>query len=229
MRRGFTLIELLVVIAIIAILAAILFPVFAKAREKARQTSCLNNVKQLAVATMAYIQDYDETWMPNAPDRADHAGWSVALAANAPQAKLAPYVKNLQIYACPSRTDGACSTSAQPMLGALAYPPEFSGLRINYGPNRIGNLGNPGPANPMALASLTNPTDIPAWGETTYGTSIGAPHCVAYPKLTWPNACNYATTPNLSSYTSHNDGSNMCFFDGHAKWTVASKIAAMSF
>ena len=61
-RRGFTLIELLVVIAIIAILAAILFPVFAKAREKARQTSCLNNVKQLTLAMMQYAQDHDERW-----------------------------------------------------------------------------------------------------------------------------------------------------------------------
>jgi prepilin-type N-terminal cleavage/methylation domain-containing protein len=60
MRRGFTLIELLVVIAIIAILAAILFPVFAQAREKARQTQCMNNLKQMATASMTYIQDYDE-------------------------------------------------------------------------------------------------------------------------------------------------------------------------
>ncbi|MGQ9733315.1 MAG: prepilin-type N-terminal cleavage/methylation domain-containing protein [Candidatus Zipacnadales bacterium] len=60
MRRGFTLIELLVVIAIIAILAAILFPVFAKAREKARQTSCLSNIKQISLAMLAYAQDYDE-------------------------------------------------------------------------------------------------------------------------------------------------------------------------
>lgn len=229
-RRGFTLIELLVVIAIIAILAAILFPVFAKAREKARQTSCLNNVRQLAVATMAYIQDYDETWMPNAPDRADSAGWSTHLAFGAPQAKLAPYIKNLQIYACPSRTDGKCSTGAQPMLGALAYPPEFSGLQINYGPNRTGNLGTAGP-NPLKIATLTNPVDIPAWADTTYGTGIGASRCVAYPRLSWPNACNYATyiPANPGSYTVHNEGSNLCFFDGHAKWMQALSVLPMAF
>ncbi len=64
-KSGFTLIELLVVIAIIAILAAILFPVFARAREKARQASCLNNVKQLSMATVMYAQDYDERVVPN--------------------------------------------------------------------------------------------------------------------------------------------------------------------
>src|SRR6266581_8496416 len=63
-RRGFTLIELLVVIAIIAILAAILFPVFAQARESARQTTCLSNLKQIALAGMMYAQDYDETFVP---------------------------------------------------------------------------------------------------------------------------------------------------------------------
>jgi prepilin-type N-terminal cleavage/methylation domain-containing protein len=72
-RNAFTLIELLVVIAIIAILAAILFPVFAHAREKARQTSCLSNAKQLGTATMMYVQDYDETY-PKA-EFVDQNGW----------------------------------------------------------------------------------------------------------------------------------------------------------
>ena len=96
-RRGFTLIELLVVIAIIAILAAILFPVFARAREKARQTSCLSNVKQIMLGVMMYAQDYDET-LP--------AG---ALIAAAPSNNndwyelVGPYLKNAQILICPSR------------------------------------------------------------------------------------------------------------------------------
>ena len=92
MRRGFTLIELLVVIAIIAILAAILFPVFARAREKARQTSCLSNLKQIVLSALMYTQDYDERWVryryPN-PYFWPH--------------KLEPYMKSTQLFVCPSR------------------------------------------------------------------------------------------------------------------------------
>ena len=117
-RAGFTLIELLVVIAIIAILAAILFPVFAQAREKARQTSCLSNLKQMGTGMMMYVQDYDETlprqdycstdllpgpsmnlaasgcMPPNAERRVNHFKWWYW---------IYPYVKNTDIFRCPSR------------------------------------------------------------------------------------------------------------------------------
>ncbi len=106
-RRGFTLIELLVVIAIIAILAAILFPVFAKAREKARQTSCLSNVKQM------YAQDYDEKFpyyvMYPCVDTGSH--WP---------AKLQPYAKNEQIFRCPSASVAATT------------PYRCAGYAVNY-------------------------------------------------------------------------------------------------
>ena len=95
MRRGFTLIELLVVIAIIAILAAILFPVFARAREKARQTSCLSNVKQLALGCHMYAQDYDE-YMPVVQHRTTAALYGYWFDV------IQPYVKNVQIIYCPS-------------------------------------------------------------------------------------------------------------------------------
>jgi len=101
-RSGFTLIELLVVIAIIAILAAILFPVFAKAREKARQSSCLSNIKQIGISLLAYAQDYDERFpwhcgfLAGAPQDSNN-GW---------QNQIVPYIKNTQIFTCPSYTGG---------------------------------------------------------------------------------------------------------------------------
>src|SRR5579883_2154818 len=88
-KRGFTLIELLVVIAIIAILAAILFPVFARAREKARQISCLSNEKQLGLAYMMYVQDYDETFVFGDPSGGKGAGSGWA-------SSIYPYVKSTQ-------------------------------------------------------------------------------------------------------------------------------------
>src|SRR5260221_10572497 len=95
-KRAFTLIELLVVIAIIAILAAILFPVFAQAREKARGVSCLSNIKQITLAFQMYLQDYDEVMVPHrvaATEDGYRMRWP----------KLCnPYIKNWQIFRCPS-------------------------------------------------------------------------------------------------------------------------------
>src|ERR1051325_3169103 len=88
-RRGFTLIELLVVIAIIAILAAILFPVFARARSQARKIACTSNLKQIALATMMYVQDHDETFPPRYGSQSSGAAsWIIS---------IQPYVKNQQI------------------------------------------------------------------------------------------------------------------------------------
>jgi prepilin-type N-terminal cleavage/methylation domain-containing protein/prepilin-type processing-associated H-X9-DG protein len=105
-RHGFTLIELLVVIAIIAILAAILFPVFARAREKARQAACSSNVKQISLGILMYCQDYDEK-MP-----IEFFGWS-----NVPptwREIIAPYLKNIQIFQCPSESTWQYSYGMDP-------------------------------------------------------------------------------------------------------------------
>ena len=111
MRKGFTLIELLVVIAIIAILAAILFPVFARAREKARQSSCLSNVKQVTLGHMMYAQDYDGlfTWCGS--------GLATARPAIRWKARIMPYVKNDGVFLCPSNVPHALITGTDPTTG----------------------------------------------------------------------------------------------------------------
>ena len=125
MKKGFTLIELLVVIAIIAILAAILFPVFARAREKARQTSCLSNLKQLTLGILMYAQDYDET-MPYAVIGVMGGQLDYVLDS------VSPYTKNTQINLCPSDDfNGAIDLTAAPFLmSKYSYLPNSSIMRL---------------------------------------------------------------------------------------------------
>jgi prepilin-type N-terminal cleavage/methylation domain-containing protein/prepilin-type processing-associated H-X9-DG protein len=145
-RHAFTLIELLVVIAIIAVLAAILFPVFSQAREKARQTACLNNTRQYSTATLMYLQDYDETF----PFSANMNGSCVATFYWA----VNPYVKNEQVPRCPSE-DEAMSTTA--LVGApCPGTPEFTGYSVNHGLFINGFF--PG-ASPQNLAAVSRPAD----------------------------------------------------------------------
>ncbi|NUQ02175.1 MAG: DUF1559 domain-containing protein [Armatimonadetes bacterium] len=146
-RSGFTLIELLVVIAIIAILAAILFPVFAKAREKARQSSCNSQVKQLMIGWLSYTQDYDERFPTSSRSAASGGYWYV---------RITPYLKNDQIFKCPSASPHVSTTPPAPAdlytvdyapnyyinhaapniqtLTAMDKPAQFVTMADNYGP-----------------------------------------------------------------------------------------------
>src|SRR5579875_455897 len=107
-RRAFTLIELLVVIAIIAILAAILFPVFAQAREKARQISCLSNEKQIALAVIQYTQDYDEYFPTGLGPAWDPDTWTN---------ETVPYIKSYAVFVCPDDADGGEIQQANSWMG----------------------------------------------------------------------------------------------------------------
>jgi len=154
-RRGFTLIELLVVIAIIAILAAILFPVFAQAREKARQVSCLSNMKQLGLGYMQYVQDYDETYIFSVRWGDPGQGWA---------GHLYPYVKSRAIYKCPDDNVVASDIGG---WWTRRCPPATNGDCISYATNSnisayqpFWNWGNPingvYDENKTQLASLAN-------------------------------------------------------------------------
>jgi prepilin-type N-terminal cleavage/methylation domain-containing protein/prepilin-type processing-associated H-X9-DG protein len=188
-RRGFTLIELLVVIAIIAILAAILFPVFARAREKARQTSCLSNVKQLMTAWLMYAQDYDE--MSNR-----YAGYTAPAVVIPVGGKdywfelLEPYTKNSQIFSCPSYRNTDVYSGGQ-----HAPHPNFPD-GVNYGYNTY--LGS------IALAYIEHPARV---GVIVDGLNN-------YWRIQKPPATNHYAWHSLR----HNSGYNTGFADGHAKW-----------
>jgi prepilin-type N-terminal cleavage/methylation domain-containing protein/prepilin-type processing-associated H-X9-DG protein len=195
-RRGFTLIELLVVIAIIAILAAILFPVFARAREKARQTSCLNNVKQIGLAVLQYIQDYDEAYPPYhlgaiSDEQSLDTSW-VRL--------IFPYVKNKQVYNCPS--DNRVSWE----WGTLA-----SVYLVSYGWN---------------YAWISYPAAHLNGGAPTLAAEFNYPSETV---LIADGDCHYIRGPGTSPshywpVGRHNDGANFGFVDGHAKWYQAKKF-----
>jgi len=185
MRRGFTLIELLVVIAIIAILAAILFPVFAKAREKARQTSCLSNVKQLCLAVLQYAQDYDER-MPLDGTHPLSGGYPVAPYWDE---RIKPYIKNDQVFRCPSAAGGTRN---------YRYSAYRGGTHNSGGAPQ-------GTPTPHSLGQIDSPAttvilvDIPA---ACYLNQLGG----------W-------SIRNEGDFVEvHNGGANFGLADGHAKW-----------
>ncbi len=209
-RQGFTLIELLVVIAIIAILAAILFPVFARARENARKANCQSNLKQLSSSILMYAQDYDEclppayfgsgTWV---------AKWS---------AIVVPYVKNEGVFRCPSdvpNTECGCGTV-----------PRFP---CSYGVNQ--NVMNPvhhGETCNNTTALISHPADtvlaLDAWQAQRFCTVPFEP---------WPAWCSDITCigqpagirpSDGTNLSRHSEGLNVAFCDGHVKWYKSGTV-----
>jgi prepilin-type N-terminal cleavage/methylation domain-containing protein len=202
-KRAFTLIELLVVIAIIAILAAILFPVFAQAREKARAISCLSNTKQIGTGLMMYTQDYDESYPlfaqycyrvsnPLNPNDPNHPNGVREMWQN----RIYPYLKSWQIYSCPSDTTG---TSTDPFINYydISYGYNYGYLSTLIVAGGAVSPASPDPGcgstqwfQPVSLAAVVEPANIVAVadgggrffnssGGSTLGSIVNPPD--AYP------------------------------------------------
>jgi prepilin-type N-terminal cleavage/methylation domain-containing protein len=195
-RQAFTLIELLVVIAIIAILAAILFPVFAKARMQAHRTACVSNVRQLGMAWMMYVQDNDETFPPNNSPSPANSEWKlrpgtpfpckpcrpihkVTGQAYDPRAFAMPYIKNEQLFRCPSDYGIPTSIVDEPSKGQPVWKAEGSSYCLNTVCMRLGTLGAiPEPASTYMGA------EVYGWhadeGAKKWAAATGHPVRVAY-------------------------------------------------
>jgi prepilin-type N-terminal cleavage/methylation domain-containing protein/prepilin-type processing-associated H-X9-DG protein len=231
-RTGFTLIELLVVIAIIAILAAILFPVFARVREKARQASCASNEKQLGLALIQYVQDNDQHY-PNGGQESDCSGWA---------APTYPYVKSTAVYHCPDDPTSGSGTNV-PVSYAINDSLLADQNHVGYdGNDHIGAvlsaLTSPsstvmlceiqGYTGEITVVSNNTVTDnSPSGTGDTQFWGCGAGH---------PSGCfggvNYAigNPPGqnlglIPSKTVHTNGSNFVACDGHVKWLAPGAIS----
>jgi prepilin-type N-terminal cleavage/methylation domain-containing protein/prepilin-type processing-associated H-X9-DG protein len=231
-RRGFTLIELLVVIAIIAILASILFPVFARARENARRSSCQSNLKQIGLGVMQYVQDYDENYpitfhnidgsAAAFQDKQNERGWAY---------NIQPYIKSVQLFQCPS------DSFAGPDYSLINDNSGHMNSRyVDYTYNR--NLGNA--AGPTA--AVVNSSALTFVSNTVLLSEAPGSNCSSGASVTGgPGGGSSGTTVGLARLRDdgltpptgpaqrHLDGSNFAFADGHVKWYKgASTITAAS-
>lgn len=233
--RAFTLIELLVVIAIIAILAAILFPVFAKARDKARQAACLSNAKQIGLAVMMYAGDYDETYYYqtniNEVEEQGEGFWGDSyLTARRWPFKYWPYLKSDGVFTCPSDRAPSNARLVAPAPGNSNSVP----IRISFGPNSMmmyGDRTRPAGSGPVAMAAIQNPAEKVFIGEScqmwsAFDTWSAANWRAAnsYWGDPWPGnpptTVERLTEPSttMDRATRHAGGNILIYCDGHAKW-----------
>ena len=209
-RRGFTLIELLVVIAIIAILAAILFPVFARARENARRASCSSNLKQIGLGLLQYVQDYDET-MPGHNMR-NNVYWMDV---------VQPYVKSNQIFDCPSHS-GARHV---PNTTSSSYGANITGWTVGYPTPPFSVPDQPNPAGTYTnIAAFETPSTTVMSGDSNnfeFGTDN-----TTTPKGINGNPGNRYMLESGGVQERHLETANILFCDGHVKALKLNALVA---
>ncbi|MDR3707336.1 MAG: DUF1559 domain-containing protein [Capsulimonadaceae bacterium] len=228
-HQGFTLIELLVVIAIIAILAAILFPVFATAREKARQSTCASNLKQIILADLQYSQDYDEMAVPTRSGVSSASpvlfNWCYA---------IYPYIKSKSVFTCPSQglagsvLDYTYNTYVAMDTGISTFPPRvistipFPGSTVVFADALGGNTTTSTGAN--SVTSIINQTDRCLVFNPGNGTNVASASDWETARIlsgtavsTGNPACDAAVAA-----IRHSGGANYALADGHVKWFLAT-------
>jgi len=229
-RTAFTLIELLVVIAIISILAAILFPVFARARENARRASCISNLKQIGLGIMMYVQDYDEKYPPRGyatPDtQVPPDGIWYSTGGNISwfwQQLIYPYTKNDQVYICPSAPktshpySGNYGTNSNILIAPTSTAVSMAQLQA---PSTIYMIMDAGPYY-ITPGMVYAPTGA-FWYLPGTEKYVGIPAADVV-----DGSGNHLNTSAQADYASdgrHFDGVNMTFADGHVKWLKVSEV-----
>ncbi|MDR3708072.1 MAG: DUF1559 domain-containing protein [Capsulimonadaceae bacterium] len=242
-QNAFTLIELLVVIAIIAILAAILFPVFATAREKARQSSCSSNLKQLGAAFLQYEQDYDEVSVPGVPNTGMTASWNYQYCVGQGWAgQVYSYVKSTNVYACPD--DLTTLHNSYPDVISYAYNLNVATSDYNEMGASLSKFSSP--AATVNLAEVTGNNCRIDYCYQASGAGLSATGN-GYTLSNTPNGCWNSTVKYATGYLQglgsgtgtgcssnmgvsgqdgpHSKGSNYLMVDGHVKWMLGNNVS----
>lgn len=213
-KKAFTLIELLVVIAIIAILAAILFPVFQSAREKARASACTSNLKQIGLAAMQYVSDYDETYPPAMTNQlSTWACWEWL---------LYPYTKSVNVFLCPSNQNPGYST-----FNGILFP--TSGTEYSYAVNDyiFENYSGHTPT-PVIMSKLGCPALLPMVMDSQAAYNDGTTTQV-YLMINAGAMRGIITQTNANpDQARHQQGDNLCFADGHVKYMTQAQLDHVS-